>query len=752
MFFPPFRYSRSRRPTDGKRPSPQAPSRKPLNPKAVRPAVAKPTPAASRFNRLLPTRLLGTGESGKTRENGRFRSGQTGNRRTPPPQPHTPGSSTSRSAPRSASAASAKQTTSLWKRWQRQYFSTGTHSIQPSRSRLIIVWGILLIGILLLLLNLFRIQILQASVLKERAKAQQVIYLNSTVPRRPIVDRLGTVLAIDQPVYTLYVHPIMFQKGKYEVATMLAPIVKQTPEEIAQRLDEADSGIRVVDGLTEDLARQISNFQLDGVELVSEQQRLYPQQDLFANIVGYVNVDRQGQSGVEYSLEQELEQTIQEMELNRSGDGSIIPVGLPSNFLQQQRDDLRLQLTVDSRLQRATRLALQQQIDRYSAKRGAVIVMDVQDGSLLAMASEPSYDPNRYYDATLEQLRSWVLTDLYEPGSTFKPVNVAIALQAGSVHADDTFYDEGAIQIGEWTVQNSDFEYSGGRGQISVTEILEYSSNVGMVHMMQTLEPGVYYGWLSRLGLDQKTGIDLPSEATGQMKSYEQFTSAVIEPATTAFGQGFSLTPIKLVQLHAMLANGGKMVTPHVVQGLATVEGEVKWQPNLPPPRSIFSAETSQTVLHMMEQVVEEGTGKPAQIPGYRIGGKTGTAQKASPTGGYTNARITSFVSLFPIEAPKYAILAVVDEPQGEDAYGSTVAAPIVKTVMEGLIRLEQIPPAQIADVEVDEESADELEEGEVDRQDLPGNYTEEQLDQEPGVEEPGIEDELPEAIEGDIP
>ena len=583
------------------------------------------------------------------------------------------------------------------------------------RYRMVIVWGILLLGMLMLMLNLFRIQVFQASILKERAKAQQMIYLNAKVPRRAIVDRVGTVLAIDRPVYTLYAHPVMFQKDGFEIAKTLAPIVNLRPEEILYQFTQGESGLRVVDGLTEDLARRVTDLQLDGLELVQEQQRLYPQQDLFANIVGYVNVDRQGQSGVEYSLEQQLREPISEMALIRTGDGSVLPIGLPQDFLQQQRDDLNLQLTLDSRLQRATRLALKQQVDRFSAKRGVVIVMDVHTGAILSMVSEPSYDPNRYYEANLEQLRNWVLTDVYEPGSTFKPINVAIAMQAGSIGPDDTFFDEGAIEIGGWPIQNSDFDSNGGRGMLSVAEILQYSSNVGMVRIMQTLQPGVYYGWLSRLDLDQKTGIDLPAEAGGQMKSYQQFTNAVIEPATTAFGQGFSLTPIKLIQLHSMLANGGKMVTPHVVSGLVDPNGELKWQPPRPEPEQIFSPEVSQSVLEMMEQVVLEGTGEPAQISGYRIGGKTGTAQKAGPDGGYTSARITSFVSLFPVDAPRYAVLAVVDEPQGDDAYGSTVAAPVVKAVMEALITVDHVPPSQPIDAEESETTQD--------RRSVPGNY-----------------------------
>jgi cell division protein FtsI (penicillin-binding protein 3) len=577
------------------------------------------------------------------------------------------------------------------------------------------VWGVLMVGMLLLTLNLFRIQVLQADLLKERAKAQQMIYLNPMVPRHPIVDRQGTVLAIDQPVYTLYAHPILFQQSTYGIATAVASLLKQQPEEVLRTFEQGESGVRIVDGLTEDIARQISNLQIDGLELVQEQQRLYPQDDLFADVVGYVNVDREGQSGVEYSLEDQLRQPIEAMALSRSGDGTIMPIGLPSDFLQQQTDGSRLQLTLDSRLQRATRLALKQQMDKYSAKRGAVIVMDVHDGSLLSVVSEPSYNPNRYYEANLENLRNWVLTDLYEPGSTFKPINVAIALQAGAVYPDDTFYDEGAIEVGGWPIQNSDFEDNGGRGMLSVSEILQYSSNVGMVRMMQALQPGVYYGWLSRLKLDAQTGIDLPAEAAGQMKTYQQFTNASIEPATTAFGQGFSLTPIKLAQLHSMLANGGKLVTPHVVQGMVNANGELTWSPTLSTPRQIFSPEVAETVLHMMEDVVTDGTGKAAAIPGYRIGGKTGTAQKASETGGYTDARITSFVGMFPVEAPQYVVLAVVDEPQGDDAYGSTVAAPVVKAVMEALIRIDQILPSQrVSDEEIWSE----------DRRSVPGNYT----------------------------
>ncbi|XQQ05608.1 MAG: peptidoglycan D,D-transpeptidase FtsI family protein [Leptolyngbya sp. IPPAS B-1204] len=565
------------------------------------------------------------------------------------------------------------------------------------KPRLLLVWVILMIGMVGLSLNLFRLQVLQGDILQERAKAQQTIALSAALPRRPIVDREGNVLAIDKPIYTLYAHPILFEQQRETIAVALASILNKPMEQLLAQISETESGIRLAEALPEDKAKQIRQLHLDGLELLQQQERLYPQQELFANIVGYVNADRQAQAGVEYSQDEQLIRSAPEMRIRRSGDGSVIPLGLPKNLVQY--DELQLQLTLDSRLQRATRYALKQQMQKYSAKRGVVIVMDVQDGSILALASEPTFDANQYYNTDQETLRDWVVTDVYEPGSTFKPINLAIALESGAVKPNDVFIDEGAIRIGEWPIQNSDYDSVGARGPVTVTEILQNSSNVGMVHVMQRLKPGVFYGWLERLKLGEPTGIDLPFESSGQVKPYSQFTTVRVEPATTAFGQGFSLTPIKLIQLHSTIANGGKLVTPHVVKGMVDTQGKLKWQPEHPKPQPVFTPKTTEAVLKMMEQAVLNGTGQVAQIPGFRIAGKTGTAQKASQYGGYSRARITSFIGILPVEAPRYAVLAVVDEPQGDDAYGSTVAAPIVKEVMEALIASERIPPTKPDDV-----------------------------------------------------
>ncbi|HHP7243992.1 MAG TPA: peptidoglycan D,D-transpeptidase FtsI family protein [Elainellaceae cyanobacterium] len=565
---------------------------------------------------------------------------------------------------------------------------------QLRRNRLVLVWGILILSTVALAIRLFILQVIHAPQLQERAAAQHMVSVTPFIPRYPILDRNETVLAIDQLVYTLYAHPNLFKSPPSEIAERLAPVLNRTSTDLLTAFRAQDSGIRLDYAVTEDVADRIAALEIDGLELVQEQQRLYPQDNLLAHVVGYVNLDRHGQAGVEYSQDTVLARSTESVDLMRMGDGSMMPDNVPEWVLHQ--DNQRLKLTVDSRLQRATQILLQQQIENFSAKQGVVIVMDVQDGSILSMVTEPAYNPNEYFRYELGQLSNWAISGLYEPGSTFKPLNVAIALDTGAVQPNDVFYDGGRIDVGGWPIENSDYEDWGARGNVTVTDILKYSSNVGMVRIMQQLDSDIYYEWLKRLGVGETTGVDLPSEAAGQFKSREQFTGAAVESATAAFGQGFSLTPIQLIQLHATLANKGVMPIPHVVDGLYTPDGTLRWQPDRPQPKRIFSAQTAQTVLGMMEQIVEDGTGEVAQISGYRIAGKTGTAQKVGEQGVYDDAAvITSFVSILPAENPQYVVLVALDEPKGGDVYGSTVAAPVAKAVMNVLIATQEISPSQ---------------------------------------------------------
>ena len=556
-----------------------------------------------------------------------------------------------------------------------------------TRHRLVMVWAFLIAMMALLTGRLVWLQLIQGDNLSQRVTQQRMRPIQPQPLRYPIVDRQGNLLAVDRTVYTLYSHPQLFDKSREEVATDLSPLLNKPAAELIEQWDTQPTGIRVMDGLSDAVATRIRQLRLNGVELVPQQQRFYPQGALFGPVVGFVNLEGVAQAGLEIAQEEHLR----------------LPDRDPNDptlaMVQGLAHRAKLYLTLDSRLQRVAQKALEETVAQRSAKGGAILVMDVETGAMLALAVAPTYDPNQYYRADIEAFRNWAISDLYEPGSTFKPINIAIALEAGVLQPDERVNDTGRIQFDQQTIiRNSDYASVGGRGSISVTDVLKHSSNVGMIRIMQKLSPQDYFQWLKRLGLDQPSGIDLPSEAIGQIKDETEFVRSPVEPATTSFGQGLSMTPIKMMQLQAAIANGGQLVTPHVIQGMGAEDGRWLWQPQRPAPVSVFSERTSQALLPMLEEVVATGTGKAAQIPGYRVGGKTGTAQKALPSGGYGPDRIISFVGILPVENPRYVVMAIIDEPKGEDAYGGSVAAPLVKTVGESLVVLEGIPPSAAAD------------------------------------------------------
>ena len=560
-------------------------------------------------------------------------------------------------------------------------------TVSDTRRRLVIVWALLMAMMALLTGRLVWLQLMQGESLGQMAAQQRVRPSQPQPLRYPIVDRQGNLLAVDRMVYTLYSHPKLFDRPVEKVANALSPLLEKPAADLREQWGTQPTGIRVMDGLTAETADRIRQLRLNGVELVPQQQRFYPQEDVFAPVVGFVNLDGAAQAGLEMAQEDHL--------LLPERDQSDPALAL----VRGQAEKATLQLTLDSRLQRVAQNALERVVAERSAEGGSIMVMDVDTGEMLAMAVAPTYDPNEYYRADMEAFRNWAISDLYEPGSTFKPINVAIALEAGVLQPDERVNDSGQIQFGPWTIRNSDYATAGGRGTISITDVMKYSSNVGMIRIMQKLTPQDYFQWLQELGLDQPSGIDLPNEATGQMKDEEQFIRSRVEPATTSFGQGFSMTPIKMMQLQAAIMNGGRLVTPHVIRGMAAEDGTSLWQPPRPAPKQVFSERTTQALMPMLEAVVATGTGKAAQVPGYRIGGKTGTAQKALPGGGYGPGRITSFVGVLPVDSPRYVIMAIIDEPKGDDAYGGTIAAPLVKEVAESLVVLEGIPPSDRAAV-----------------------------------------------------
>jgi cell division protein FtsI (penicillin-binding protein 3) len=573
--------------------------------------------------------------------------------------------------------------------------------MQPlSSKRLLAVYGLLVIALMGLAVRLAWLQVLQGKELQARARAIQTHTVAPLRQRRTIVDRMGRLVALDEERFTLWAHPRYFNvpgdkpqavRPAADVVERLAPVLGIPPRSLLALIGNRRTGVKLATDLDPDTAQRVRELGISGLDLDAYPQRIYPQGSLFANVVGFLNLERVPQAGLEQSRDQELRRQETAFSMRRGADGTPLPDGIQAGSLYG--DDLRLQLTLDSRLQQVAMQALSKQVKQWHAKRGAALVMDARSGEMLALVSTPTYNPNRFWSFNPGLFREWSVQDLYEPGSTFKPINLALALQEKAINPAGRVNDVGQLTIGGWPIFNNDHS---AHGVIDFPTVLQVSSNVGMVQAMSRVNKDHFWTWLHTFGIDVVPDTDLPGAVAGQLKSRSEFSGSPIESATAAFGQGFSLTPLKLLQLHGMLANGGRLVSPHITRGLRS--GDALATTGQAPGIQLLDPAITRTVVNWMETVVQKGSGKGLQIPGYRLGGKTGTAQKAHNGTYIPGARICSFVAVLPIENPRYVVLVVVDEPQGGNAYGSTVAVPVAKQIVEALLVIEKIrPSSQIA-------------------------------------------------------
>ncbi len=559
--------------------------------------------------------------------------------------------------------------------------------LDQKRFKFLYIFSLLLI--LCLFGRLVKLQVFNASDLQRKARLIQSSKTNSLKKRRSIVDRNNRLIAYDKPLYKLWAHPKYFNfpgdsinrvRSIEEVIKKLSPILNINDEILLGKFNKKMSGIKLLDRISEEKAEKIKNLQISGLDLFKYSQRYYPQGELYSNLVGFVNDENKASAGLELHLDNQIKVFDKSNLIKRGGDGTPLPDNsAPGDFISDYKS---LGLTIDSKLQKASFNALSKQVSKWKAKKGFAIVMDVNNGRVLSLVTFPSYDPNKFWQYDSELFRGWYSQDLFEPGSTFKPINLALALEEKVIQKDGLVEDIGKINVGGWTLSNWDKK---GNGYIDYPKVLQVSSNVGMVKIMQNLNPTIYWDWLKNLGINKNLETDLFESTAGQLKRKDLFVNQSIEPAVTSFGKGFSISPLKLVQLHAALANGGFEVTPHVTSTF-------KERVNKNPKKQLFSHEVSKTVLEWMESVVDKGSGSGVKIEGYRIAGKTGTSQKAL-NGLYSSKKVCSFVATLPVNDPKYAVLVVVDEPSKSYAYGSTVAVPVAKEIIESLIVIEKIPP-----------------------------------------------------------
>ena len=555
--------------------------------------------------------------------------------------------------------------------------------------RLKLIYIISLFIISCLSVRVLNLQFFKASDLKFKAISMQNKKINAINSRRSIVDKNNRLIAFDKPLYRLWAHPnyFNFPGDSYRTKRTIGEVVDKLSKELNidkeilnSKFKDKVSGVKLFDDLNEEKSKKIRNLHISGLDLELYSKRFYPQGHLYSNIVGFVNDQNIGSAGLELHLDNKINVFNKSNILKKGGDGTPLPDSSgPKDFVW---DDRKIILTIDSRLQKISLDVLAKQVKKWRAKKGFAMVMNVNNGEILSLVSAPSYDPNKFWKYDQNLFKGWYMQDLFEPGSTFKPINLAMALEAKVIDKNGSVQDDGNIKVGGWDLYNWNKK---GNGYIDYPRVLQVSSNIGMIKIMQKLNPSTYWDWLNKIGIEERIETDLYESTPGHLKSKSLFISQPIEQAVASFGKGFAISPLKLAQIYATLANGGDEVIPHVTL-------DFKEDNQNEPKKKLFSDEVSKTILEWMETVVESGTGIGTKIDGYRIGGKTGTSQKAI-NGIYTTKKVCSFVAALPINNPKYLVLVVIDEPSKAYAYGSTVAVPVAKEIIESLIVLEKIPP-----------------------------------------------------------
>nr|YP_001019071.1 penicillin-binding protein [Chlorokybus atmophyticus]A2CI41.1 RecName: Full=Peptidoglycan D,D-transpeptidase FtsI homolog [Chlorokybus atmophyticus]ABM87954.1 penicillin-binding protein [Chlorokybus atmophyticus] len=442
-------------------------------------------------------------------------------------------------------------------------------------TRVFLVWWLTALSCFFISGRLIYLQLLKGKWLKEKALKQQTVTLKTFQPRRNICDRNGIPLAIDTLAYDVFAHPLYFSISIEEVANKLSPILCIDSLSIQKLLKPTSTGICLASQLPENTGKLIASLRLDGIDLIKHPKRYYPYKEIVGNVIGYVDTSHQGQAGIELSCQESLQLNSPTLTSSIDGRGVLISHQIPKELFIQ--DNLSLQLTLDLELQKIAYKALKQGLENCKGKRGTVLILDPKTGGILTLVALPSYDPNIYYDFPIERFKPWPVTDLYEPGSTFKPLNIAIALETKAISPEDSFYDEGCIRVGDSIITNNDYNsykplpclpntYN------KIVKLLANSSNVGMVHILERIAPEIYHSWLSKLDLGHAASpleTDLPWASESSLKDINEFVCYEIEPAAASFGQGLAMTPIKLAQLYASLANGGILVKPYLVTGLA---------------------------------------------------------------------------------------------------------------------------------------------------------------------------------------
>jgi len=549
-----------------------------------------------------------------------------------------------------------------------------------NRRRIYFLFILFLMAFLLIIYRLVTIQYLNASEYESYAEYQHTGQFVLTAKRGEILDRNGVELAVSLNERTVYANPKEVLDLEYE-AEILAEILEIDVEEIKGKLGDEELGfVYIQRKVSAEKAERIAERNLPGIYMQNESRRYYPLGDIASSVIGFTGVDNVGLSGVELQYEKILRGIDITVVAEKDVFGNIIPV--EENSYGEPIDGKDVILTIDSQIQYIVQQKLEEIVSEYNAIRAISVVMDPETGEIYAMASYPGFDLNDYQEADPELLYTIQgISYTYEPGSTFKIVNVASALENDSVGRYQVFSLAPSIKVGDRVIKEIFRTY---RIDYSTEEIIKHSSNVGAVTIALSMGERKFWEGIKQFGFGSLTGIELPGEEKGIFHDYKTWPSSTI--GALAIGQSISVTPIQLLRAACAIANGGYLVDPTIVKEIELLENE-RSGIDLCETDRVISQETADAVKDMMLAVVDGGTGTRAQIEGVKVCGKTGTAEKANKNGlGYDEGRqITSFIGFAPYEEPRVAVIVVVDEPQGgsNEIWGGTVAAPAFKDIMD---------------------------------------------------------------------
>ena len=532
-----------------------------------------------------------------------------------------------------------------------------------------------------IVIRLFFIQVIPATNV-----SQSYLKYRQIFPDRGIIfDRNEQPIALNRKTYLVFAEPKRI-KDLSLVTEKVAKELSVDEASIEARLNPSLDWVKLADGVSQKTKKSIESLKLRGIGFEEQSQRYYPEASLSAHLLGFVGKGKEGEPvgyfGVEGFYEQDLAGLLGFVKSERDLIGRPILIGDQEKI--DSEDGRDLVLTIDKSVQAIAKAKLKSGMDSYQAKEGCVIIANPNTLEILALTCLPDYDPNAYYDSNDATFNNQSISSLYEPGSTFKPFITAAGIEQKAIKPDSKFDEKGPVKIGEYTIQTWNNKYE---GKITMTRILEKSSNVGMVYIGSKLGKKNIIKYINELGFGQKTGIDLQGESSSYIRDYW----ADIDYATATFGQGIVVTPIQMVRAFSSVINGGNLMRPYIVKaikdGLTTQEVKPKLD------KKIFSEKTSQTVKKMLVSTVEHGEYKWAIPEGYHIGGKTGTAQIA--VGGKYDASktIASFIGFAPADKPKFIALVILKEPKSS-IYGSETAAPIFFEIAKELLYYYNIPPS----------------------------------------------------------